>query len=128
EVYLETSREASVRVREGEVQDVTEATSKGLGLRVIKGGRLGFACTSDFNPDGIDDFAKRALALAQVAAPDKNNALPGAKDLANRVKADLQLFDPRVAEIDPAWRVQASIEMEKAGRAADPRVTNFDSC
>jgi len=127
EVFLETSRQSSVRVHEGEIQDLTQATSKGLGLRVIRGGKLGFACTSDFEGD-IDDFVKRALALAQVAAPDKNNSLPGAKELKPRVKADLQLFDPRVAELDDAWKINASLEMEKAARAADPRVTKFDSC
>ncbi|MBS2031524.1 MAG: TldD/PmbA family protein [Deltaproteobacteria bacterium] len=127
EVYLETSRQSSVRVHEGEIQDLTQATSKGLGLRVICGGRLGFACTSDFEGDA-DDFVKRAVALAQVAAPDENNVLPSASDLQPRVTADLQLFDPRVAELDEGWKIKVSLEMEKAARAADPRVSKFDSC
>lgn len=128
EVFLETSRQSSVRVREGEIQDLTQATSKGLGLRVIVGGRLGFAYTSDFDPARVDEFAQRALALAKAAAVDKRNVLPEAADLKPRVKKDLQLFDPAVADLSGEWKIKVSLEMEKAARAADPRVTNFDSC
>ena len=47
EVYLELGRQSSCRVRDGEIQDLTEATSKGIGLRVLCDQRLGFAFTSD---------------------------------------------------------------------------------
>ncbi|HXN55663.1 MAG TPA: DNA gyrase modulator, partial [Myxococcales bacterium] len=43
EAYCEGTRESSVRVRDGEVEELSQATSKGVGLRVITGGRLGFA-------------------------------------------------------------------------------------
>ena len=129
EVFLQTSRESSVRVREGEIQDLTQATSKGLGLRVFgKGGRLGFAHTSDFDPARIDELARRALELASVAAPDPRNGLPAARELEPRSKAKLQLFDPAVASLAPDWKIKVSLEMEKVVRAHDPRITTVDSC
>jgi len=51
EAFGERTREATVRVREGEVEDLTRAEGKGIGLRVFKEGRLGFAFTSDFSDD-----------------------------------------------------------------------------
>lgn len=127
EVFLETSRQSSVRVREGEIEDLSQATSKGLGLRVIGGGRLGFAYTSDFDPSTIDGFVARALALAKAAAADKRNGLPDAKALSARNKLKLELFDPAVAELSSEWKIQAALNVERAARAADPRVTNIES-
>ena len=58
----------------------------GVGLRVIAKDRLGFAYTSDFDPDTLDAFVDRALQLAEAAAPNKQNGLPTAADLKVRSK------------------------------------------
>ena len=39
EAYAERTRRATVRVRDGEIEDLTQATGKGVGLRVVVGGR-----------------------------------------------------------------------------------------
>ena len=87
EAFLEVGRQSSCRVRDGEVEDLTQATSKGVGLRVIVKGRLGFASTSDFEPGALDTFVDRAVQLAQAAAPNKLNGLPGKRDLGKPVTA-----------------------------------------
>jgi PmbA protein len=128
EVYLETSRQSSVSVRDGEVEDLSQATSKGLGLRVIApGGRLGFAYTSDFDPKGADAFAEKALALSKVTAPDPRNVLPDRASLKARNRQDLQLYDPAVAELSDTWKLEAAREMEHVARGVDGRIQRFDS-
>ena len=126
EAFLEIGRQGSCRVREGEIEDLTEATSKGVGLRVISNQRLGFAYTSNFDPDTLNQFVDRALQLAQAAAPNKLNGLPSPKDLAHRSEAG-ELFDPEVASLPSDWKIKASLEIERAGKAVDPRITTFDS-
>lgn len=126
EAFLEIGRQSSCRVREGEIEDLTEATSKGVGLRVISNQRLGFAYTSNFDPDTLNQFVDRALQLAQAAAPNKLNGLPSPKDLAHRSEAG-ELFDPEVASLPSDWKIKASLEIERAGKAVDPRITTFDS-
>lgn len=126
EVFVETGREASVRVRDGAIQDLTQATAKGLGIRAIVNNRLGFAWTSDFTPSVVDAFVDRAVALAQASAPNPLNALPDRKLLSGH--AELQgLFDPAVAELAPDWKIKAALEMEKAGKAVDPRIKTFEA-
>jgi len=49
EVFLLHNRELSIEVVEGQVDTLKEAEEIGLGLRVIKGNRLGFAFTSDLS-------------------------------------------------------------------------------
>src|SRR5262245_25273751 len=70
EAFVERSRSASVTVRAGEIEKLSEAASKGVGLRVIVDGRLGFASTTDFEPRGLESLVSRALALAKASAPD----------------------------------------------------------
>lgn len=127
EAFLEVGRQSSCSVRDGEIEDLTEASSKGVGLRVItKDNRLGFAYTSDFEPASLDSFVDRALQLAQTAAPNKLNGLPTAKDLGKLAETG-ELFDPAVAELAGDWKIKAALEMEKAGKAVDARIATFSS-
>lgn len=126
EVWLEVNRESSVKVRDGEVEELTQATSKGVGLRVLAGSRLGFTYTSEFDAKKADELAERALAVAKVSAPDKNNGLPGKAELKKRQGA-LDLFDPRVAELPADWLVRAAQVMERAAKAEDARIAAFES-
>ncbi|MBJ6763174.1 TldD/PmbA family protein [Myxococcaceae bacterium JPH2] len=126
EAFLEVGRQSSVRVREGQVEDLTEATSKGVGVRVIVKNRLGFAFTSDFTPAGLDRVADLAVQLAEAAAPNKLNGLPTRNELGKPVDPG-PLFDPKVAGLAGDWKIRAALEAEKAGRDEDARVATFDS-
>lgn len=127
EAFLEVGRQSSCRVRDGEIEDLTEATSKGVGLRVItKDNRLGFAYTSDFEPASIDRFVDRALQLAQTAAPNKLNGLPTAKELGKPAETG-ELYDAAVANLAGDWKIKSALEMEKAGKAVDARISTFAS-
>ncbi|GMU60274.1 MAG: peptide maturation [Myxococcaceae bacterium] len=126
EAFLQVGRQADVRVRDGEIEDLTQATSKGAGLRVFVKGRLGFAWTSDFDPSTLDAFVDRAVALAESSAPNRLNGLPDEADL-GRFPDVGPLFDPEVASLPPDWKIQASVEMEKVVRAFDTRIKTIDS-
>ncbi|MBN1205198.1 MAG: TldD/PmbA family protein [Myxococcaceae bacterium] len=125
EAFLEVGRQSSCHVRDGEIESLTESTSKGVGVRVItKDRRLGFAYTSDFEPASLDSFVDRALQLAQTAAPNKLNGLPTAAELGKPSDTG-ELYDPAVAGLAGDWKIKAALELEKAGKAVDPRITTF---
>ena len=126
EAWLQVGRESSVSVRDGQVEDLTQATSKGVGLRVFVKGRLGFAFTSDFEPGALSAFVDRAVELARASAPDRFNGLPGRALLKGRTAPE-GLFDPAVANLPADWKLKTALEVERAGRAVDPRITTFDS-
>jgi PmbA protein len=127
EAYAERSQKIAVRVREGQIQDLSQATGKGLGLRVLKEGRLGFAYTSDFSDAALDRFVTVALDLAKQAARDENNHLPDKKALRGRNPQQEELYDEAIAELRPEWMIEAGVTIERAARAEDPRIFNFDS-
>jgi len=126
EAYAERSRKASVRVRDGEIEDLTQATGKGVGLRVIVDGKLGFAYTSDFAPAALESFVQRGVALAKAAARDANNVLPDRKLLSKR-NPPMDLYDEAVANLSPDWKIDAARVMERAAKAEDKRIRAFES-
>jgi PmbA protein len=126
EAFLQVGRNADVRVRDGEIEDLTQATSKGVGLRVFVKNRLGFVWTSDFTPAALDTMIDRAIALAEMSAPNPLNGLPGASELGKFPKVGA-LFDRRVADLPPDWKIKAALEMEKVVKAADPRIKTIES-
>ena len=45
ELLFEEERELSLRAREGRLEEITEARQRGLGLRVVAEGKVGYAYT-----------------------------------------------------------------------------------
>ena len=120
EAFLQTNRELNVNVRDGRVESVKQADSRGLGLRVMTDGKMALVYTSDFRPEAMKTLAERAVALARNSEPDPANAfaVPGGAPAAK-----LDLHDPAVAALAPDALIERAIAAEKVARAADARVT-----
>src|ERR1700744_4701451 len=57
-----------VTTRENRVQNIANAESFGVGIRVIANGSWGFAATNDVTPDGVAKTAAKAVAVAKANA------------------------------------------------------------
>jgi PmbA protein len=127
EAFAQRSRQASATVADGEIEELSEAASKGVGLRVIRGDRLGFASTTDFSPEALEALVSRALALSKEAAPDPSHALPGKRELGLKDRHVVgETWDDAVAELEPGWKLRAAFEMERAAKAQDARCARFE--
>jgi len=124
EVYLSHGRESEVTIRLGEIEILKSAGSRGLGLRVFLGNRLGFAYTSDFTKETIDEFVRRTIALSNETTVDEFNGLPKVS-MSGKIP-ELDLFDPKLADINTDWKIKTAIQMEKSMMAYDKRITNSD--
>lgn len=136
EVYLQTGDEFSVNVRLKEVETLTQAASKGLGLRVFVDKRMAFASTTDFGGEVISDMVKTTVQLAKSASRDRFNGLPDpgspritpdqVRGGAGRpgVVPQLDLFDPSIADMPTDRKIEVARETENAAFAYDSRITN----
>jgi PmbA protein len=113
------SQQSQIQVDQGQVEKLSQAGSKGLGVRIIHGGRMGYAFTSDFAPDAIEDTWRGALSLAKAADPDPHRALPERRPIDDE---DLEIYDPSLAETPMEAKVELALQVEQAALAADPRV------
>jgi PmbA protein len=123
EAYLTNGREFTLTVRNGDVETVKQATSKGLGLTVFKDKKLGFSYTSDFSEKGLDAFIKRTVQISLVADPEPWNGLP---DFEKGELKELDLFDPSIAGIPNEKKIEIARQTEKIALSYDKRITKTD--
>jgi len=76
EVYLETGRQLSLDLRNGEVETVQESASQGVGVRVFVAGSMAFAYCNDLGRTALNEAVDRALTFARRTTPDEHNVLP----------------------------------------------------
>jgi len=125
EVLVRDASELTAKVRLGEPELVQEAGSRALGLRVLRGGRRAVTHTSDLRREALEALCAETVTLADLAEVDEY-ALPPDPSLLARDVPDLDLYDPRVAEVDAAWALRQAIAAESAARKHDARVTNSE--
>ncbi|HKU39030.1 MAG TPA: metallopeptidase TldD-related protein [Polyangiales bacterium] len=117
----------SVKVRMGEPELVEEAGSKSLGLRVMRGQQVAVTYTSDLTESGLTRFIEDAVELAKLSQPDPFAGPPSAELLSRAAQhTDLELFDPRVDEIDAARAIDMAKRAEAVALKHDPRLTNSE--
>ena len=110
EVFLETSRNLSIQIQDGEIETIEEASSAGVGFRVIAGGKLGFSYCNDFSTKSLEETLARAIAFARLTTPDENNVLPG-KSQPSGVEG---LFDSSIVSVPMEKKIKMAIELEKS--------------
>jgi PmbA protein len=114
-----------IRVFDGEVESLTEAGERGLGVRAWIGGRVGFAYGTDLSDAGVVQIAADATEAARVADPDEFAAAPepGAKE-APEIPG---LADPELGEWANDRKVEIAKAVERAAREADERVVAVET-
>ena len=125
ECTISEGQEFSASVRMGEVETLKEAGSRGAGLRVLIGKRMGSSYTSDLTPEGIRQMVASATDLAQLTTEDPQSGLPDASELGS-LTGDLKLFSDEVAGLPTDQKIDAAKRAEAAALAFDPRITNSD--
>src|SRR5439155_10128188 len=122
EAYLRDSHGTSIEVIEGKVESAEVETERGVGVRVLDAGRVGFAYTSDLSPAGIAECVDLAVANARVTSPDESIAFAATPIPPN---GELQIFDSTYESHDVAEKTELALAIEAAARRVDPRITSF---
>lgn len=117
--------EVSVSVRQGAVEQLKQAGSRAIGVRVLMGQRSASAYTSDFSSAGLQQLVSRALAAAQVTSEDPTAGLADPA-LLGKHESDLQIFSAEVPQLEAPELIAAARRAEEAAYAADPRIRNSD--
>jgi PmbA protein len=123
EAWAEQVTRTSVDAYEGEVERLTSASSSGVGVRVVRDNRLGYAYTADLSDEGLRAVLADARANLEVSTEDPGNVLPEATGF----EPLDGLFDARHAEVAPEAKVALALDLEARTRTADPRVNQVES-
>jgi PmbA protein len=120
EVSVSEGSEFSAEVREGRIEKLLEAGSRGLSLKVIVDHQVATASSSDLSKETLRLLVENALARARLASPDPCAGLP-AEPEAFANPESLGIFDPRIPELRPEAKIEAAKTTERIC-LSDPRI------
>src|SRR5688500_614831 len=75
EAFVARNRETTARARGGEVETLEQATSGGVGVRVVVDGKQGFAYVGSLDPAALAGALDDARDNARHSSPDDANGL-----------------------------------------------------
>lgn len=113
EAWAEDAVTRQIRVYEGGVESLTDAGSRGIGVRVFLGARSGYAYGTDLSDAGVAELARTASENARVADEDEFAGLPdsfGTADVPG-------LHSGELAAWTTERKVALAVEVERAARA-----------
>lgn len=110
----------NVRVYDGAVESLTQAEDQGIGVRILRDGREGFASAGTLDPDVVDRLLIDARDNASFAEVDPDAGIAEADGI-DAVEVDLWregIFNHSVQD-----KIDLAIELERRVKTADARIT-----
>lgn len=112
-------RDVTIDWRDGKVEKITEATTRGVALQLYAGGRYAAVSTSDLRPEALKTFIEDSIVVAKQLAPDSFRALPDPALYKGQASIDLQLEDPKYLTVTAEDGRKLAKAVEDAARAVE---------
>lgn len=75
EVYLERKKRTTIESADEKLENLLKAEEGGLGVRVFKNKRMGFAYTTDLEESAVKECVRVAMQMCDITPPDEGFAL-----------------------------------------------------
>ena len=111
EVSIGEGSEFSVDIREGNIEKLVEAGSKGLSLKIILDKKVATTSSSDLSEETLHHLVDNAIERAKISNPDPFAGLPVKEEIETEVKT-LRIYDPKIIELAPEKKIAAAKETE----------------
>jgi PmbA protein len=129
DAWAEESTSRRVRVYAGEVESLSDAGGRGIGVRAFAGARSGYAYGTDLSEGGVAELARAARDAADLADEDEHEGLPdelGSSDVNGLASAEFDNWSTeRVVElalaVDRAARAPAGVTQVENSVYSDAR-------
>lgn len=127
EAFVGRGGETAIRVYEGEVEHFVSAQSEGVGIRVIKNGRTGFAYAGTLDPAAVVDVLAEARDNVQFGTSDE---FAGLAEPDGVEPVPQKFWDEELEHFLTSEKIAITKELEKLTLAVDPRIrveeSNYD--
>jgi PmbA protein len=124
EAYVSRGQETDIRIYEGEVEHFVSAQSEGIGIRVIRDGRTGFAYAGTLDPSAVGEVLAEARDNVEFGTRDEWAGLAEADGVA---VIEQQLWNDALAAYPTESKIELAKELERLTLVQDPRVRVDDS-
>ena len=114
EAFVSRGGDTEIRVYEGEVEHFVSAQSEGIGIRVIRDGRTGFAYAGTLEPDAIAEVLAEARDNVAFGTPDEWAGLAEPDGVA---VVDQELWNDALAAFPTEDKIELAKRLEKLALA-----------
>lgn len=123
EVSFSEGIEFNVDVRLQKIENLLEARSRIISLKIIKDKKVATASSSDLKIENLYSLIKNAVKRAESTQPDEFAGLPELISLTYPDEEKLAIYDPQISKITSSQKIRLAMETEKAA-LDDSRITN----
>lgn len=120
EIYFSESSKTKIDIEDLSVDRIEASKEMGLGIRVIKDGKVGFSYTTNLSKKSIQETTKMAMNIAQ--AQDDKDDIEFLKDQKIQNK-HIELFDEAGLSKDKTHKINMLLDIEKRIKDKDPRIS-----
>lgn len=124
EVVVVDSKESEVRVYGGEVESHTSATSQGVGVRIIKEHRQGFAYSGSLESGVAEKVLAEARSNVEFGTQDEHLKLARPDGIKRQ---EMDLFDEALLEVDSDTKIDLAMNLEKAVLEGHPAIIGVET-
>jgi PmbA protein len=124
EAYVSRGGETEVRVYQGDVEHFVSAQSEGIGVRVVRDGRTGFAYAGTLDPSAVDEVLAEARDNVTFGTVDEWAGLAEPDGVA---RTPQPLWNDALAGYPTAAKIELAKELERRTLALDRRLRADDS-
>jgi PmbA protein len=124
EAYVARGRDTDVEVFGGEIESLSSAESGGVGIRVVRDSRQGFAYAGSLDEDVIAETLAEARDNAGFSSPDEWVGLARPDGVA---AVTMDLWRDDLASYPTDEKVARALELEALVRGADARIRQVES-
>ena len=124
EAYVSRGGETAVRVYEGDIEHFVSAQSEGIGVRVIRDGRTGFAYAGTLDPSAVDEVLAEARDNVAFGTVDE---WAGLAEPDGAARTPQPLWNDALAAFPTEDKIELAKELEQLTLGADARVRVDDS-
>ncbi len=128
EVFVSRGVDSEVRAYQGEIEQLSNAASSGIGVRVLRdgvnGAQVGTAWAGSLDDEAVEGALREARDNVRFATEDEYVTFARPDGVAS---ASLTLTDPGVRATSMDDKIAMAIDLEKRVRAGDPRIRQVDS-
>lgn len=124
EVFVGHDKTFQVRVFEAEVESVSSAEPRGVGIKVVLDHQVGFAFTTDIAAAGLARALDQARVNARYSTADDASGIAPA--WARRPDPVADLVDPGFSAVPPEDKTALAVELDEVTRGSDQRIRTVE--
>lgn len=122
EIYLASSDSFRAMCQQGEISQYTVNSTRGLSLRGLYNGKMGYAATEAMDDEAVGQLVRGVMESAELTEDeDVQEIYPGDKEY-----PDVDNYQPALDEVPESRKLQLALDLEKAAKAMDSRIQQLD--